>query len=148
MIRLLYDANYIIGNLTEYKTENWFNDYNEELNANKAKYFRLDIFNNEFLHSQSNLIFINVILPCLDSTRKIIISKVTIVGRQITYYILISIFVLILMATYFFYWIPKIRKLNRIIYETKNMLKIIPMNILMSDNNIINLLQVSKKNNF
>ena len=145
VIRLLYDANYIIGNLTEYKTENWFNDYNEELNANKAKYFRLDIFNNEFLHSQSNLIFINVILPCLDSTRKIIISKVTIVGRQITYYILISIFVLILMATYFFYWIPKIRKLNRIIYETKNMLKIIPMNILMSDNNIINLLQVSKK---
>ena len=145
VIRLLYNANYIIGNLSEYKTENWFNDFNEELEAHKEKYFRLDIFNNEFLHAQSNIIFINVILPCLDSIRKIILSSVKIAGRQITYYILISIFVLILMITYFFYWIPKIRKLNRIIYETKNMLKIIPIHILMSDNNIINLLQVSKK---
>ena len=146
VIRLLYDANFIIGNLSEYKTANWFNDFNEELNVHKEKYFRLDIFNNEYLHSESNIIFINVILPCLDSTRKIIISRVTTAGQQITYYILISIFVLILMVAYLFYWIPKIRILNRIIYETKNMLKIIPMNILMSDNNIINLLQVSKKN--
>ena len=145
VIRLLYNANFIIGNLTEYKTGEWFSDFNEELNTNKEKYFRLDIFNNEYYHSQSNIIFINVILPCIDSTRKIIISKVTFAGKQITYYILISIFILILMITYFFYWIPKIRKLNRIIYETKNMLKIIPMNILMSDNNIINLLQVKKK---
>ena len=147
VIRLLSSENYIIGNLTEYQTENWYNDYNEELKAHSGKYFRLDIFNNEFLHAQSNIIFINVILPCLDSTRKIIISKVTLAGRQITYYILISIFVVILMLIYLVYWIPKIRKLNRIIYETKNMLKFIPMNILMSDNNIINLLQVSKKKN-
>jgi hypothetical protein len=145
VIRLLYDANFIIGNLSEYKTANWFNDFNEELNVHKEKYFRLDIFNNEYLHSESNIIFINVILPCLDSTRKIIISRVTTAGQQITYYILISIFVLILMVAYLFYWIPKIRILNRIIYETKNMLKIIPMDILMSDNNIIKLLQVSKK---
>jgi len=145
VIRLLYNANYIIGNLSEYKTENWFNDFNEELEAHKEKYFRLDIFNNDYLHAQSNIIFINVILPCLNSIRKIILSSVKIAGRQITYYILISIFVLILMITYFFYWIPKIRKLNRIIYETKNMLKIIPIHILISDNNIINLLQVSKK---
>ena len=151
VVRLLLNMGLIMGNLTEYETKTWYDEYydvfKDEIDANiqTKKRFRLELFNDEYFHSDPNVIFINVILPCLDETRKVIVGKLTIIGSQFSYYYLISFFGAILIGIYFFYWIPKIRELNRIIYETKNMLKIIPMHILMSDNNIINLLQVTLK---
>ena len=151
LVRLLLNLGLIMGNLTEYETEKWYDEYydvfKDEIDENiqTKKRFRLELFNDDYFHSDPNVIFINVILPCLDETRKIILGKLTIIGRQFSYYFLISFYGAILIGIYIFYWIPKIRELNRIIYETKNMLKIIPMHILMSDNNIINLLQVSLK---
>ena len=151
LVRLLLNMDLIIGNLTEYETNKWYDEYYDVLkdeideNIQTKKRFRLELFNDEYFHSDPNVIFINVILPCLDETRKIILGKLTIIGRQFSYYFLISFYGAILIGIYIFYWIPKIRELNRIIYETKNMLKIIPMHILMSDNNIIKLLQVSLK---
>ena len=151
LVRLLLNLGLIIGNLTEYETNKWYDEYYDVLkdeideNIQTKKRFRLELFNDDYFHADPNIIFINVILPCLDETRKIILEKLTIIGKQFSYYFLISFYGIILIGIYIFYWIPKIRELNRIIYETKNMLKIIPMHILMSDNNIINLLQVSLK---
>jgi hypothetical protein len=151
LVRLLLNLDLIMGNLTEYETNTWYDKYYDVLkdeidtNIQTKKRFRLELFNDEYFHSDPNVVFINVILPCLDETRKIILGKLTIIGKQFSYYLLISFFSAILIGIYIFYWIPQIRELNRIIYETKNMLKIIPMHILMSDNNIINLLQVSLK---
>ena len=151
LVRLLLNLGLIIGNLTEYETNKWYDEYYDVLkdeideNIQTKKRFRLELFNDDYFHADPNAIFINVILPCLDETRKIILEKLTIIGKQFSYYFLISFYGIILIGIYIFYWIPKIRELNRIIYETKNMLKIIPMHILMSDNNIINLLQVSLK---
>ena len=107
--------------------------------------FRLDLFNDRYFHTISNIYFINIILPCLNEQRKIVFNSISIDGRQNIYYILISIFAFVLSIIYIFYWTPAIKRLNRVISETKKMLKIIPMHILMSDLNIKNLLHISYK---
>ena len=153
IIKFILELNLIIGNLTEYETETWHDKYYEILNKEKSEdylnktSFRLDLFNNEYLHSSSNIIFINIILPYFNEERKIIFGYLTIKGKQTIYYILFSVSAAGLLALYLFYWIPMLSRLNKIIYETKNMLKLIPIHILISDNNIDikNILQIKFK---
>jgi hypothetical protein len=150
-IRLLTEEGKIIGNLAEYKTDQWYNEYHDLLNnqnnedIDEKMRFRLDLFNDRYFHTISNIYFINIILPCINEQRKIVFNSISIDGRQNIYYILISIFVFVLSIIYIFYWTPAIKRLNRVIFETKKMLKIIPMHILMSDLNIKNLLHISYK---
>ena len=150
-VRLLLEMGKIIGNLTEYNTEQWHDDFNDILNNQpieeideKIK-FRLDLFNDEYFHTITNIYFINIILPCLNEQRKIIFSCISIDGKQNIYYILIAVFIIGTSIIYICYWIPAIKRLNRVIYETKKILKIIPIHILMSDLNIKNLLHISFK---
>ena len=151
IIRILLESGIIIGNLTEYKTEDWYKMYydlfNNETNKDitTKKIFRLELFNDGYFHNISNIYFINVILPYLNENRKIIFENLTIVGKNNIFFFLLSIFVSFLVAIYIFYWSPNIKRLNRIIYETKNMLKIIPMHILIADVNIKTLLHISMK---
>jgi hypothetical protein len=151
IIRILLELDLVKGNLTEYNVSNWYNEFHLILNNNtnedvQTKFrFRLDLFNEEYLHSVNNIYFINIIYPCFNKQRKIISEYLNIDKKQNTYYILLAIFIIILIAIYIFYWIPMIRRLNRIIYETKNMLKIIPMHILMADLDIKNLFHISIK---
>ena len=151
IIRILLGMDIIKGNLTEYKTEDWHKMYydlfNNEINEDittKIR-FRLELFNDGYFHLISNIYFINIILPYLNENRKIIFEYLTIVGKNKIFYFLLSVFVLFLVAVYIFYWSPNIKRLNRIIYETKNMLKIIPMHILIADTNIKTLLHISMK---
>ena len=147
-IRMQYETGVIIGNLTEYNTNNWYNKYYNLLNngeTNEKYRFRLDLFNDFYFHTISNIHFINIVLPCFNERRKIILGYLSIEGKHYAYFILISVFVVIILGIYFFYWIPTIKRLNRVIYETKNMLKIIPMHILIADINIKNLLHISLK---
>ena len=142
IIKVILELNLIIGNLTEYETETWHDKYYEILNKEKSEdylnktSFRLDLFNSEYLHSSSNIIFINIILPYFNEERKIIFDYLTIKGKQTIYYILFSVSTAGLLALYFFYWIPMLNKLNKVINETKNMLKLIPIHILISDVNL------------
>ena len=134
----------IIGNLTEYDTENWHNDYYDLFNNEKNEdltqkiRFRLELFNDGYFHTISNIHFIN-------ENRKIIFDYLTIVGKQNSYYIIFILYILIMLLVYIFYWIPMISQINKVIYETKNMLKIIPIHILMADINIKNLFNINVK---
>ena len=149
IIRGLSESGMIIGNLTEYETETWHKKYFELFNnITKEDFsisirFRLQLFNEKYYHSISNINFINIILPFFNQNRKIIFEYLTIAATNYIYYILFSVSIVGLLMIYFFYLIPKLRNLNRIIYETKNMLKIIPIHILMADINIKNLLHIS-----
>ena len=151
IIRVMLELNLIIGNLAEYQTETWEDKYFDLLNKGKNEdsfnktIFRLDLFNDDYLHFSSNIIFINIILPFLNKQRKIIFDFLTINGKQNIYYLLFSLSTAGLFSIYFFYWVPMIRRLNLIIYETKNMLKLIPMIILVSDNNIKKILEIKFK---
>ena len=151
IIRLLLEMGIIIGDLTEYKTESWhdmyFDLFNKETNEDLTTKirFRLELFNDGYFHTISNIYFINIILPCLNENRKIIFNYLTIVGKNNIFYFLLTVFILFLVAIYIFYWSPNIKRLNAKIFETKNMLKIIPMYILMADMNIKTLLHISTK---
>ena len=149
--RVLLKKGIIIGNLTEYKTETWHDNYydllNNETNTNNTLIvrFRLDLFNDAHFHTMSNVFFINIILPCLNQKRKIIFDYLLIEGKQNVFYLIFGLFIIISFVLYIFYWIPMIRRLNKINYEIKNMMKIIPIHILMEDINIKNLLHINIK---
>ena len=66
-------------------------------------------------------------------------------GGYALYIILIAIYAAILIFIFGIYWIPMIRRLNIEIYKTKNMLGIIPVQILASLPNIRELLDISYK---
>ena len=58
----------IVGNLTEYDKEKWKtmgNDFLEQ-EGDKPTIFRLDLFNDKEIHSDLNLIFINIFLPYIE----------------------------------------------------------------------------------
>ena len=151
IIRDLLNNDKIIGDLSEYKTETWYKKYyvllNNEVGKNDTSQirFRLQLFNEEYLHFISNLYFINVILPCLNENRKIIFENLTIAGKKDIFFFLITILLILFISIYIFYWAPMIKNLNKIIYEIKSILKIIPLHILMADANIKNLLHISFK---
>ena len=66
-------------------------------------------------------------------------------GGYAIYIIFIAIYAAILVFIFWIYWIPMIRTLNIEIYKTKNMLSIIPVQILASLPNIRELLDISYK---
>ena len=151
MVKILIEKDKIYGNLSEYLTDTWYENYYDLLNneytedsATKIR-FRLDLFNEQYFHTISNIYFINIIFPCLNKHRKLIFDYLTIVGKQNVFYVLFFILILLFLIIYLFFWAPMIKKINKAIYETKNMLKIIPMHILIADSNIKNLLHISAK---
>ena len=58
--------------------------------------------------------------------------------------IMIIIYLSFILLGLFFLWIPFVKNLNSIIYKTKNMLSIIPKEILASLSNIDKLLDMDK----
>ena len=107
--------------------------------------FRLDLFNNDTLHADLNLMFINIFVPYLDENRKEVLKRLNIKGDGKYYMIYFILFILLLFLTYFFYLLPMIRYLNNYIYKTKRMLLLIPMQVLSSQTNIKSLLNLSSK---
>ncbi len=109
--------------------------------------YRLEIFNQEPSHTNLNIKFINVILPYVLNQRTVCVDSIqeSIKGGYIIYIVLISIFAAIITFIFAAYWIPMIRVLNMEIYKTKNMLTIIPVQILASLPNIRELLNISNK---
>ena len=151
LIRVLSEHGMIIGDLSKYEVDTWHEKYYDFLNSERGKdltqttQFRLGLFNDGYFHTISNIYFINVILPCLNENRKILLEKITIVGKQKTFYVIISILLILCISIYMLYWMPMVTNLNKNICETKTMLKIIPMHILMADSTINNVLHISNK---
>ena len=105
--------------------------------------FRLDLFNNEILHSDINKIFINILLPYFDQARMALFNNVSIDGKDYQYIVYICLFLIIITFLYFAYLFPMIRHLNNSIYRTKKILLIIPTKILASQTNIKTLLKLT-----
>ena len=144
----------ILGNLTNYNfTE--FTEYisiigngtncndNEEYSVNNNIIFRLDLFNNETLHKKLNVMFFSIILPFIRQNVKIIFNAFNENGGKMFLILFNVLFYTIVAFVYFCYFIPVINYINTNIYKTKNMLSIIPLNVLSSQNGVLKLLKIS-----
>ena len=143
IVKYKFETENIIGNLPSYDVEkwnNWNDDYLEEEFNNKGDKkkisFKLDLFNNETIHSEMNLIFLNIFLPYLDESRKLIVERININNEKKQFIINYLIYVIILFLLYFTFLVPMLRYLNDFIYNTKNMLLLIPLPILVTQSNI------------
>ena len=140
----------IVGNLTEYNYLDYINITSLPENSSESEsdyeiIFRLDLFNNESLHFDLNIKFFIVILPYIQENRQRIYTILTIgkASKHMTIFFLV--FISIVTLVYLCYFLPTINSLNKIIYKTKNMLSIIPLNILASQNGVSKLLNISNE---
>ena len=139
----------IVGNLTEYDLNSYLNDSSLPKKwdtSSSLPTFRLNLFNDDSIHNQLNVMFANIILPFIQKSRKNVFDKISF--EHITGYLIILnfCFFIIITLAFFAYFIPMIRFINNIIYKTKNMLSIIPLSILASQSGVSTLLNLSKKN--
>ena len=110
------------------------------------KVYRLAFFN-QFLHTRVNTKFMNIMFPRILEETNISINTIqkNMENGAVIYIILIIVYGAIFLILFWVYWIPLIRTLNMEIYKTKNMLTIIPVQILASLPNIRELLNISNK---
>ena len=146
LVSLFLDQNKIVGNLTRYGTNNYSN---LNLTENTSIIFRLELFNMNDTHKELNLFFSNIIMPYLEEERNETLNAIQnkINGQENLFYILIAIHIIIIVAIIFVYWIPMIKWTNIDLYKTKNMLTIIPVQILSAQPYSKILLNIKDKNN-
>ena len=125
----------IKGNLNNFNLTNLIEVFLIE-NKTKKSEFRLNIFNNDTLHSKLNLFFINVILPNFESSRNILFKFFSIDGEESFFIKSIIIYIFIVSLCFYGYLCLIIRYLNNQINQSKNILCVLPINILIvQDNN-------------
>ena len=135
----------VLGNLTNYDVDlwdNWGNTYSQQ-NESFNFSFKLDLFNDEILHSKMNLMFINIFEPYINENRKAILKYLSINGFKTHFILLFFILILLIFLIFFIYFLPMVNFLSNFIYKTKNMLSLIPMPILTAQGNIKSLLNLS-----
>ena len=136
----------IVGNLNNNNITNLIEEYQNEKKKNNNTEFRLNLFNNETIHSKLNLVFINQILPNLKISRNSVFKYLPLVGKEHFFIELSIIYFIILSFTFVVSFILINKILNVQINNAKNMLSIIPISVLTSqkNNNYINDLFVNK----
>ena len=113
----------------------------EEFEIDGRNYtFRLDLFNDDILHSDLNKLFFNVITPYFDKLRIVIFKYVSIDEEGFTFITLFCVYLLVIALIYYVYLFSMIKYLNHSIYKTKKILLIIPIKILTSQVNVKQLL--------
>ena len=145
LIKYLLSTGTIRGNLNDYDENIWLKDETIPKvgeNYTGENIFRLDLYNNETLHAHLDLIFVNIILPFIDIIRKIIIPHLTIEGKMIFLNITSVFYLVFIFLIFFVYLLVKIKIINNHIYKTKNLLTLIPIHILSTQNNIKELLDL------
>ena len=146
-MNLLLEINRLRGNLSKII---FSGDDDSTYNLSENNIFRMKVFNMEQTHYWLNIFFLNIILQYIDKERELsfdLIDKSSTNCHQV-YVIAIIVYIVIFLLIFFFYWIPMINTLNVEIYKTKNMLSIIPVQILSSQPNIRELLNISKSNDW
>lgn len=146
-VQKLLDKKIIVGNFSVSYIQ-LLNDENLGLSQNKTLIFRMNLFNMRNIHSDLNTIFIFVIYQYINNTKVEILNTIEtfIKNRDSIYIFLMIFFGFGIIGLILLYWVPKIKKMNVEIYKTKNMLSIIPVQILASLPDIKNLLNISKSN--
>ena len=91
-----------------------------------------------------NFVALHIIELETTLTAEKILEKIN--SRNHTYITLYTVFIIVVIFLYFFYWNPFITDTQDQIYKTKLTLNIIPVEILDSQTNIKNLLRISDLN--
>ena len=127
-----------------YGWDDYGNDDEESESDNYNATFRLDLFNNKTLHKNLNVIFFSIILPYIQVNGKFIFEKLKVDKEELFLITFNFLFYIIVSLVYFFYFVPVINYINNNIYKTKNMLSIIPLNVLSSQNGVLKLLNIER----
>ena len=117
----------------------------DDTNINSVLIARMKVFNMEQTHYRLNIIFQNIIMLYINQERNMTLITIekSLNNCHIIYIILIVVYISLFLLGLLFYWIPMIRTMNNEIYKTKKMLAIIPVQILASQPNIKELLNIS-----
>jgi len=146
-VQYLIGSGVLKGSLNDYDEEKFLKDecvprVGQNYTGNYT--FRLDLYNNETIHAHLDLVFVNIILPYIEINSKIIIPHLTIDNKENVLYITTFFYLAFIILVYFVYLLLMIKSINDRIYKTKNMLKLIPIHILSTQNNIKDLLHLSQ----
>ena len=136
----------ILGNLTEYNYTDYINNNMIPRKGDPFNYsniFRLNLFNNYTIHTQLNIIFFSIILPYIEKNRDEYFSILTFEPKEGNILSLNLLILFIISLLFFCFFIPVINYINSIIYKAKNMLSIIPLNILSYQSDALILLNIS-----
>ena len=144
-MKKLLDDQILVGNLSNLIDIN-SNDTTYGLDKNKTLKFRMKVFNLEQTHSRLNIIFFNVVMQYINQEKEKTIKSVIedIYNKHLIYIIPMIVYIFIFLLLFIFYWIPMIRRMNNEIYKTKNMLSILPLQILAAQPNIRVLLNITR----
>ena len=146
ILKYLLSTGKIVGGLNDYDQDIWLKDERIPLigKSNEGNYlFRLDLYNDDTVHAYLDLIFVNILLPYIDINRKYIIPFLSLDGSDYFLRLTTAFYVLIVFVIFCVYLLLEIKFLNKHIYRTKNLLRLIPLNILMSLGNIKSLLDLN-----
>ena len=146
-MKLLLDEDKVVGKLSEVIDID-SNDSTYQLDKNDTQIFRMKVFNMEQTHYGLNIIFHNIIMKYIDKERNMTMMAIenSISNGHLKYIIFIIVYIFLFLIIFIFYWIPMVKKMNIEVYKTKNMLSIIPVQILASQPNIKELLNISNNN--
>ena len=141
LVKYFYlDEKNVTGNLSKYGKEEY------EIKDNET--FRLEMFNNDTIHTNLNVIFLHTLLPfylgILNLTTSSIEEAVANVDNP--YLIIMICYIVINVILFMCVWIPFIKNMNSIIYNAKKILGIIPIHILSTLSNIKRILELKKIN--
>ena len=143
IVKYKYETENIIGNLTNYELDVW-RTWNNDIQPDGTRNFefKLNLFNNETLHSYVNIEFVNIFIPYIDKFRKIVLNRISIEGYEVRIIVIFITFIFLLFLNFVFYLRPRVNYLSDFIYKTKKMLSLIPMEILTDQRNIKSLLKL------
>ena len=119
--------------------ENDFNDSQKKVELKVIYYFNL-----EEIHPDVNYMFNYVILPYINDERNLTINRIiyNMKNKKALYIAFFIIYFLLISMLYIFFWRPIINNIKTLIYKTKYMLTIIPIETLSTQTNIKNLLGI------
>ena len=149
LVKYLLSTGTIRGGLNDYDQDLWLKDPTIPKiweNYTGEYTFRLDLYNNDTTHAHLDLVFVNIILPYIEINRKYILPNLSIDNKEIYLYLTSAFYGLILFIIFFVFLLLKIRFINKHIYKTKNMLTLIPINILSSQKHMKQLLNCLEEN--
>ena len=152
-IKLLLEKGVIVGNFSDIlnlKNYSKWTDQNLGIKNNKSLIFRMSLFNMEKTHSRLNIIFMHIIMQYINTERNMTYNLVeaNVKGGYAIYIILILFHMFIIILISSIYLIPKVKEMNVEIYKAKNILTIIPVQILATLPNIRTLLNIPLNNQY
>ena len=130
----------IVGNLSEFGK----NSYDDIL---ENQVFRLSLFNNKTIHCDLNVLFSQSLIPyitkLINDTSNFIIDSFE--NSDSKYYIFLVCYILFNIFIYLIIWIPFIKNMNSVIYNSKKILGIIPIHVLTTLVNIKKILNLERE---